>query len=354
MNERIVLSSDTYIEYQRDHDNSIIISSLRIVQNEQADAKLNNPYNKGILACLIEQRGKDTGLSEEDIVNRAWPPTVTINPDKFDYARNVSERIRKLRNALADVIGKEAAKNLLPFKQKGFDYRICYPDTSVITSASHPVRSSSTVPSSSTNIVFNTLFELHAAGLTNLEIAQQLTKNDIALYGFTEHTPQEGSAEKWAAFMDEDPEAWGFLVRNNTEIIGNYSVVVLSDEQKTLLLNGELFDGEINLDDTLEFSAGTGYTLYILNISINTEYNSLENRRLLYDKLFELIITLAEKHQVYFREIYYTSWMFRKTLHSYGFKDIMKKDDGSIILGITDFPANLNWHRLNELLEVYS
>lgn len=352
MKERITLSDSTFIEYTRSNDSRIISSSLNVIHNGKIE--LDDKFFKGLLACLIEVNGKSEGIDEYEIVERAWPPNAKIS-DSFNYIRNVSNTYKKLKKALASLIGQEATEQLLPKKQRGFNYNICIPNDSItIIQTDHtPDAPTASVQSYASSIDFKTVFDLNFSGLSNLEIAKQLVQNDIRLYGFPENTKEEGSAEKWAAFMTEEPEAWGFLVKDQTEIIGNYSLAILSPEQKNALLNGKLYDGEINLDETYEFSSGRDYTLYILNISINPEYNSIQNRRLLYNKLFELIITLGKEHHLFFKDVYHTSWMFRKTLHSYGFKDILKKDDGSIVVGMSDFVNELHWHNSDVIKELY-
>ena len=125
MKEIIEIAPNTYIEYEIENE-CIIPSSLYIVHNGRKDSKLNNVYNKGILACLIEARLRKEGCSAKDIVDKSWPINQKPSED-YDYERNVRERISKLRNSLKKLIGEEKTLALLPNKQRGCDYEIIIP-----------------------------------------------------------------------------------------------------------------------------------------------------------------------------------------------------------------------------------
>ena len=352
MYEKIVLSDNVYIEYDIDETKHINTNSLHIVCDGQIDAKMNNGYNRGILASLIEyaKTGAE-GPTVDEIAERAWPDSHHFGPD-FQYERNVMNRVKSLKRALASVIGDKKANELLPNKTRGFYYKIQIPKSTVETSASVPPKPVAT----SGKITFKTLRQLDDLGLSCADVAIKITENDIALFGFPENSPEEGSASKWQEFMDEEPVGWGFLWEEETRsIVGNYSSVIISEPQRELLHAGLLKDGELDLNQTESFYRGEDYTLYILNISVNPLHNTPANRELLFDKFFEMILEQAQ-NGIFFKEIYFTSWRFRKHMKPYGFKECknIKKDDGSIILGIENFPDGLIWKHSDKLMELYN
>lgn len=350
MYEKIYIAENTYIEYDIDNQNQINHATLQVIKDGKINSILSDGTYQGILASLIENNINGTeNQSSTDICINSWPPEYDFSND-FDFERNLRDNICKIRKQFAILIGETAAKELLPRKKAGFSHKIVFSTENITSSLQN---SKSITPSS---ISFKTLNQLNALGLSNSKVAEQITANDIALFGFPENSPEEGSALKWQEFMDEDPVGWGFLFDETTKsIVGNYSSVIISKEQRKLLFNGVLNDGELDLDKTLSFHPGQDYTLYILNISVNTSYNTPQNRSLLFDNFFNMILEQA-KAGIFFKEIFFTSWRFRKALIPYGFKfkDDIIKNDKSIVMAIEDFPNQLLWNRADELTEIYN
>lgn len=356
MKEKIIISENTYIEYQKEDDGHIIISSLNIIHDGSIHSMTKNEYHRGILACLIEHHGTEEELSQETIVRSSWPPNAKPSRD-YPFESALADRMSKLRKAFGEIIGKEKAKILIPNKNIHGYYKICIADHQIISETINQTPASNI---SGSSITMKTPFDFDREGINRIDVCQKIVNNDKILFDLDkistneeEFLKIEGSPEKWKNFMDEHPTGWAFMVEGQDDIIGNYSSIILSPMQRESLLAGNLYDGLIDLDDTLPFRKGENLTLYILNISVNVNKNTPENNKLLYDHFFSHLIKLAKDNHIYFSEIYFTSWKYRSLLKSYGFREILAKADQSIIMGIEHFPEDLNWERKDELIQEY-
>ena len=140
---------------------------------------------------------------------------------------------------------------------------------------------------------------LFAKGMTPLSIAERLVKNDLDLYAdITELN--EGSPEQWADFIENCPDNFSYLVNDNDEIVGDWSIVALDEETYARAVNGETVESEFTLDSTEYICFPGEYNGYLLNMSLNMEYKTLENNLKLVDSFFARLESFA-KNGIFFK-----------------------------------------------------
>lgn len=140
---------------------------------------------------------------------------------------------------------------------------------------------------------------LYSKGMTPLRIAERLVQNDLELYaGITELN--EGSPEQWADFIENCPDNFSYLVNDNDEIVGDWSIVALDDETYARAVNGETVESEFTLDSTEYICFPGEYNGYLLNMSLNMEYKTLENNLKLVDSFFARLESFA-KNGIFFK-----------------------------------------------------
>lgn len=153
-------------------------------------------------------------------------------------------------------------------------------------------------------VEFCTVSELTSRGLNAENIAKQILKNDEKIYGNTGH--HVGTEEQWAKHISTNQENWGFLCVDETKIIGNYSYVFLTSLQERNLKNGNLIGEEITIRSVInpmDVMGKNDVALYLMNLSINSPYDTIENWRILYDELVNSIKKLI-KNRIFIKCIY--------------------------------------------------
>ena len=146
-----------------------------------------------------------------------------------------------------------------------------------------------------------TLQELIAAGQTPSSVAIQLVENDyINCNGISDEN--EGTAAQWEEFLQNDSDTFRYLVNSEGKIVGDWSMVALTEEGFKQAMKGELLEKDIGIDNTEPlYFAGT-YKLYILAMSLLPEYRTMRNHSKLVDSFFDQIEEYSE-NEIFFDEI---------------------------------------------------
>ena len=133
-----------------------------------------------------------------------------------------------------------------------------------------------------------TLDELIELGYTTSSIAMQLVENDyINCNGIGE--ANEGSAEQWEIFLRDNSDTFQYLINGENKIVGDWSIVALSDEAYELASKGELLEQDIGSDNTELICFPDFYNGYILSLSLLPNYRTMENYNLIIDSFCKQI-----------------------------------------------------------------
>ena len=145
-----------------------------------------------------------------------------------------------------------------------------------------------------------TFEELIESGHTASSIAIQLVENDyINCNGIEEDN--EGTASQWEEFLQNSSDTFRYLVNGENKIVGNWSIVALTDEAYELAVKGELLEKDLGPDNTELICFPDTYNGYILAISLLPEYRNLQNYNLLIDSFLRQIEDYAE-NGIFFRK----------------------------------------------------
>lgn len=140
---------------------------------------------------------------------------------------------------------------------------------------------------------------LFTKGYTPSSIAAKLVENDLNLYsGISELN--EGSAEQWAEYIENCPDNFSYLVNENDEIVGDWSIVALDDETYEKAVKGLTVESEFTLGSTEYICFPGDYNGYLLNMSLNMEYKTLENNLKLVESFFRRLESFA-KNGIFFK-----------------------------------------------------
>ena len=131
-----------------------------------------------------------------------------------------------------------------------------------------------------------TFEQLLERGYTADTIAQRLLENDyINCEGIGDEN--EGTAEQWAEFLQNNSDTFCYMVNEKCEIVGDWSIVALNRDAMQTALKGELLEKDISLDNTEIICFPGIYNGYILAISLLPEYRSNKNYNKLIRSFFE-------------------------------------------------------------------
>ena len=148
-----------------------------------------------------------------------------------------------------------------------------------------------------------TYHDLLMQGMDSIQIAENLVRNDRALYPDIADE-NEGTPDTWAKFLSQYPETFSYLFDTKTDtIVGNWSIAALTDAQKEMAHRGELLEKTFSLDNTKCIFLPGEHTLYVLNFSCNEEYRTAENFAILLKSFYSQLIKFAEQ-DIFFPEIY--------------------------------------------------
>ena len=177
-----------------------------------------------------------------------------------------------------------------------------------VKKAPAPNKAGSAEPGPEAEVRIATYQDLVNLGMTALDIAKRLVRNDYLLYpGLA--AENEGNPEQWAGYLSAYPDTFRYLINRNNEIIGNWSFLAVSEELHAEKLSaGRLTENTFALDET-EYLLPGDYVGYLLNLSLNDGYNTPRNLNMLLQAFVEQLLTFAEE------EIFFKSWyvnVFRK------------------------------------------
>ena len=198
-----------------------------------------------------------------------------------------------------------------------------------------------------------TFHDLTRKGFTAINVAKQLLENDQRLYG---NAAQEsgvltsndavfsddnaGSAEQWSQYLSAWPDSFEYLVNSKNNIVGNYSFLSLTDEQYRDFCAGTLCESDLEPTKTRSlYQPDTTHILFVLNISVNSEYNTIENsiriRAMFWNKIAQY-----SQNQVLFKKIIVNVFhpAHEAFYESLGFKFKCEHPKGGRIFELNMFP----------------
>lgn len=196
---------------------------------------------------------------------------------------------------------------------------------------------------------------LYSKGYSPLKIAQRLVENDLKLY---EGIPElnEGSPEQWADFIENCPDYFCYLVNDKDEIVGDWSIVALDDDTYERAVAGQTTESEFDMDTT-EYVCFPGvYNGYLLNMSLNMEYKTLDNNLKLVESFFARLKKYAE-NGIFFKRFCVN--VFRRDQQAFyknfGFRYVCdNKEFGKIYeIQLMPYPTSQLFARHEELKTLY-
>lgn len=135
--------------------------------------------------------------------------------------------------------------------------------------------------------------ELLDLGYTAATIAIQLVENDYVNFnGISEEN--EGTAEQWEEFLQNNSDTFCYLVNGENRIVGDWSIVALTDEAYETAMRGELLEAEIGLENTNMICFPNVYNGYILTMSLLPKYRSMQNYNLMMDSFLRQLEAYSE------------------------------------------------------------
>jgi hypothetical protein len=143
--------------------------------------------------------------------------------------------------------------------------------------------------------------ELLDMGYTASGIAIQLVENDyVNCNGIGEEN--EGSAEQWETFLQDNSDTFQYLVNGENKIVGDWSIVALTEEAFRMACAGELLEADIGPDNTEMICFPDTYNGYILTFSLLPRYRTSDNYNLIIDSFVRQIEAYSEQG------IFFRSW----------------------------------------------
>lgn len=144
------------------------------------------------------------------------------------------------------------------------------------------------------------LRDLLALGYTPASIAIQLVENDyITCNGIEQEN--EGTAEQWEEYLRDDSDTFCYLVDAKNKIVGNWSIVALTDEAFEQAKKGQLLEQDLCLDNTNMLCFPDIYNGYVLAFSILPEHRTMQNYNLIIESFWAQLEEYSE-NGIFFRE----------------------------------------------------
>lgn len=180
----------------------------------------------------------------------------------------------------------EKVKIYLKTKPKSFE-------PSAPSTASASASSSPSATQSLTDCKMLKYQDLVALGYSAKQIALKLVENDyINCNGIG--LENEGEAQQWEEYLQNDSDTFQYLINAKNEIVGDWSIVALTDEVFDSAIRGELLENDIDLDKTEMLCFPGSYNGYILTFSILPEYRNMKNYNLIIDSFLRQLECYAE------------------------------------------------------------
>lgn len=115
-------------------------------------------------------------------------------------------------------------------------------------------------------------------------------------------TPEhEGDMPQWIAIVQEHGETWRLLVDNEKQIIGYWHFIPLFPEDYKLAESGQLFDGNIRLEQIPPLFPGE-YDIYFISICIKVQYQKNKAILVLLESIRDAVVCLATQG-IFFRKV---------------------------------------------------
>ena len=198
--------------------------------------------------------------------------------------------------------------------------------------------------------------ELIERGFDAHKISKNLVENDMGLYP---HILQEneGEIEQWEEYLSNYPDTFKYMLDTKTNcIIGNWSIVVMSDEEFRKARVGQFLESELKICNTPFFMFGGVYNGYLLNLSINREYFKPENLMLLFESFLQQMESFAESG-IFFRRwcVNVFSPMYEKLYQSLGFQYLAPNKASGNIYGLEfdPYPKHKVFQSREKLKKLY-
>ena len=135
--------------------------------------------------------------------------------------------------------------------------------------------------------------DLLALGYTSTTISLQLVENDyINCNGIG--TENEGTAQQWEEYLQNNSETFQYLINDNNQIVGDWSIVALNEETFGAAMNGQLLEAEIDISKTEMICFPGIYCGYILTFSLLPQYRNMENYNVIIDSFLKQLEVYAE------------------------------------------------------------
>ena len=176
---------------------------------------------------------------------------------------------------LVDVIGKNAVDTLKSSSN------------AVVTLSN----TSSTIKKGCRMVRLGELFEL---GYTAKKIVTQLIENDYINFNGI-GVENEGTAEQWEEMIQNNVDDIQYMINENNEIVGDWSIVALTDECYAEAENGQLHEMDINENNTELLCFPDTYNGYILTFAMLPQYRTAENFNLIVDSFVSQIEAYSEQ-----------------------------------------------------------
>lgn len=133
--------------------------------------------------------------------------------------------------------------------------------------------------------------ELLALGYTPTRISLQLVENDYIICNGI-GAENEGTAQQWEQYLQDNSETFQYLINGDNKIVGDWSIVALTEEAFETAIRGQLLESDIDIDKTEMICFPGIYYGYILAISLLPEYRNMKN----YNLLIESFISQLEEY----------------------------------------------------------
>ncbi|MDE5933114.1 MAG: hypothetical protein K2H40_11635 [Lachnospiraceae bacterium] len=189
------------------------------------------------------------------------------------------------------------------------------------------------------HVILRSYEELVALGLSAREIAHNLVENDYKVY--PDIRPEnEADAAQWEQYLSRYHDAFAYLVDEQNHIVGNWSFLSLTEEQRQQMLKGELLENTLTIDSTSSLYVGGEHTLYLLNLSCNDGFNKPQYYQMLLDKLWERMLYIYADAGIFFKSFYINVFhpVYEALWKSMGFRFIVNNCASGRIYGLELYP----------------
>ena len=130
--------------------------------------------------------------------------------------------------------------------------------------------------------------ELIGLGYTASSIAMQLVENDyINCNGIG--IENEGTAMQWEEFLQDSTDTFQYIINGENQIVGDWSIVALTDEAFEEALTGELLEKDMTVYNTEMICFPNIYNGYILSLGLLPDYRNTTIHNLLVDSFLKQI-----------------------------------------------------------------